>query len=82
MPALKLEKICKSFGKVEVLSDIDLTVEDGGVTLTFNADRTVTVTGATVDLANNGTFSQITSIKTGTGLDTFIFDDGIFDGGP
>ena len=29
MPALKLDKICKSFGKVEVLKDIDLTVEQG-----------------------------------------------------
>lgn len=29
MPALKLEKICKSFGKVDVLKDIDLTVEQG-----------------------------------------------------
>mgnify|MGYP000754826813 CR=1 FL=1 len=29
MTALKLDKICKSFGTVEVLKDIDLTVEDG-----------------------------------------------------
>ena len=29
MTALKLKKICKSFGPVEVLKDIDLTVEDG-----------------------------------------------------
>ncbi len=29
MTALKLDKICKSFGPVEVLKDIDLTVEDG-----------------------------------------------------
>lgn len=29
MTALRLEKICKSFGKVQVLFDIDLTVEDG-----------------------------------------------------
>ncbi len=29
MTALKLEKVCKSFGAVEVLKDIDLTVEDG-----------------------------------------------------
>ncbi|MGC1496986.1 MAG: ABC transporter ATP-binding protein [Sulfitobacter sp.] len=29
MTALKLDKICKSFGTVEVLTDIDLTVEDG-----------------------------------------------------
>ena len=29
MTALKLEKVCKSFGPVKVLHDIDLTVEDG-----------------------------------------------------
>ncbi len=29
MTALKLDKICKSFGTVEVLKDIDLTVENG-----------------------------------------------------
>jgi multiple sugar transport system ATP-binding protein len=29
MTALKLEKICKSFGEVEVLKNINLTVEDG-----------------------------------------------------
>jgi len=29
MSALTLSKICKSFGKVEVLKDIDLTVEEG-----------------------------------------------------
>ena len=29
MSALKLEKVCKSFGPVKVLYDIDLTVEDG-----------------------------------------------------
>ncbi len=29
MTALKLEKVCKSFGNVKVLHDIDLTVEDG-----------------------------------------------------
>ncbi|MGJ5619688.1 ABC transporter ATP-binding protein [Sulfitobacter sp. MF3-043] len=29
MTALKLEKICKSFGSVKVLKDIDLVVEDG-----------------------------------------------------
>ncbi|WP_428543830.1 ABC transporter ATP-binding protein [Profundibacter sp.] len=29
MTALKLEKVCKSFGSVKVLHDIDLTVEDG-----------------------------------------------------
>jgi len=29
MTALRLDKICKSFGKVQVLFDIDLTVENG-----------------------------------------------------
>jgi len=29
MTALRLEKVCKSFGAVQVLFDIDLTVEDG-----------------------------------------------------
>ena len=29
MTALKLERVCKSFGDVEVLTDIDLHVEDG-----------------------------------------------------
>ena len=29
MTALKLENLCKSFGKVEVLKDINLTVDDG-----------------------------------------------------
>ena len=29
MTALKLENVCKSFGPVKVLKDIDLTVEDG-----------------------------------------------------
>jgi multiple sugar transport system ATP-binding protein len=29
MTALKLENVCKSFGKVEVLKNIDLTVEEG-----------------------------------------------------
>ena len=29
MTALKLENVCKSFGSVEVLKNIDLTVEEG-----------------------------------------------------
>jgi multiple sugar transport system ATP-binding protein len=29
MTAMKLENVCKSFGKVQVLNNIDLTVEDG-----------------------------------------------------
>ncbi len=29
MSEVKIEKLCKSYGPVEVLKDIDLTVEDG-----------------------------------------------------
>ena len=29
MAEVKIDKLCKSFGAVEVLNDIDLTVEDG-----------------------------------------------------